>query len=119
MFAKYINYDAQTNWEGWTGFVHGSALGSTGMMFEQGLGVTLVQDEVFYPWGQRWSVPGTAYDERFAGMSWHDYSANLDPTRVAQTLTCNVCDAGCGVPMPLESEVESSHVLSAGGWRRH
>src|SRR5579859_776999 len=37
----------------------------------------------------------------------------MPTARVAQTLSCNVCDAGCGVATAFESEVESSHVVSA------
>ncbi|HEV2233149.1 MAG TPA: RHS repeat-associated core domain-containing protein [Terriglobia bacterium] len=59
-------------------FVHLNYLGSTSMVTDYS-GAT-VMDEVRYPWGQEWLHSGSRYDEHFAGMSWHDYSADLDPT---------------------------------------
>jgi hypothetical protein len=29
---------------------------------------TVAQDEIFYPWGERWDYAGTLYDERFASL---------------------------------------------------
>ena len=66
------------NWFSGTYFMHQNFMGSTSMVSNYG-GATAM-DEVRYPWGQEWLHSGSRYDEHFAGMSWHDYSANLDPT---------------------------------------
>lgn len=59
-------------------FVHLNYLGSTSMVTDYS-GAT-VMDEVRYPWGQESLHSGSRYDEHFAGMSWHDYAVDLDPT---------------------------------------
>jgi RHS repeat-associated protein len=59
-------------------FVHFNALGSTAMVTDAS-GATQM-DEVRYPWGEEWNHTGSRYDEHFAGMQWHDYSAGLNPT---------------------------------------
>jgi RHS repeat-associated protein len=53
-----------------TFFLHTNHLGSTGMMTDQAGAVQ--QDELYYPWGGRWAVTGTPWDERYAGMWQRD-----------------------------------------------
>jgi len=43
-------------------------------------GGTVVQDEIFYPWGERWAYGGAFYDERFASLGRRDAESTLDPT---------------------------------------
>lgn len=62
-----------------TYFIHGNHLGSTTMVYNH-TGGTVVQDEVFYPWGERWAYGGTLYDERFASLGRRDAESTLDPT---------------------------------------
>ncbi len=38
------------------------------------------EDYLYYPWGQEWTVAGTATEYHFAGCQWHDWAANLEPT---------------------------------------
>jgi RHS repeat-associated protein len=37
------------------------------------------EDYLYYPWGQEWTVAGTATEYHFAGFEWHDSPANLEP----------------------------------------
>ncbi len=69
-YAKY--QDAKTY------FMHGNPLGSTTLMTDQTGAV--VQDMLYYPWGQRWSLAGIAKDERFASLQKRDAESALDPT---------------------------------------
>ena len=62
-----------------TYFIHGNHLGSTTMVYNH-TGGTVVQDEIFYPWGERWAYGGTLYDERFASLGRRDAESTLDPT---------------------------------------
>jgi len=62
-----------------TYFIHGNLLGSTTMVYNH-TGGTVVQDEIFYPWGERWAYGGTLYDERFASLGRRDAESTLDPT---------------------------------------
>ena len=39
-----------------------------------------VQDETYYPWGQRWSNIGAVQDERFPSLGARDGETGLDPT---------------------------------------
>src|SRR5207245_5814225 len=50
-----------------TYFMHSNPLGNTGMLTYHTAGAPL-QDELYYPWGQRWTLVGTAWDERFAWL---------------------------------------------------
>src|SRR3989442_10495085 len=59
-------------------FLHGNTLGSTQTITDQA-GV-VVQDALYYPWGQRWAYVGTLWDERFASLGQRDSEATLDPT---------------------------------------
>src|SRR2546425_5263693 len=59
-------------------FLHGNTLGSTQTITDQA-GV-VVQDALYYPWGQRWTYVGTLWDERFASLGQRDSEATLDPT---------------------------------------
>jgi RHS repeat-associated protein len=43
-------------------------------------GGSVAQDEIFYPWGERWNYAGTLYDERFASMQQRDAETGNDPT---------------------------------------
>jgi RHS repeat-associated protein len=43
-------------------------------------GGSVAQDEIFYPWGERWNYAGTLCDERFAAMQLRDAESGLDPT---------------------------------------
>jgi RHS repeat-associated protein len=40
----------------------------------------LVEDRLFYPWGQDWQIVGTLYEERFAKLQHRDNETSLDPT---------------------------------------
>src|SRR5260370_29661416 len=40
----------------------------------------VVQDQVYYPWGQVWSNAGNQYDTRFASLGKRDDENPLDPT---------------------------------------
>jgi len=62
-----------------TYFIHGNHLGSTSMVFNH-TGGTVAQDEIFYPWGERWDYAGTLYDERFASLGRRDAETGNDPT---------------------------------------
>jgi len=62
-----------------TYFIHGNHLGSTTMVYNH-TGGTVVQDEIFYPWGERWAYGGALYDERFASLGRRDAESTLDPT---------------------------------------
>jgi len=62
-----------------TFFIHPNHLGSTTMVFNH-TGGSVAQDEIFYPWGERWNYAGTLYDERFASMQLRDAESGLDPT---------------------------------------
>src|SRR3989442_1712384 len=59
-------------------FLHGNTLGSTQTITDQAGAV--VQDALYYPWGQRWAHVGTLWDERFASLGQRDSEATLDPT---------------------------------------
>jgi len=65
--------------DGTTYFVHPNHLGSTTTVFNH-TGGSVAQDEIFYPWGERWNYAGTLYDERFAAMQLRDAESGLDPT---------------------------------------
>ena len=40
----------------------------------------VTEDYLYYPWGQEWTVAGTATEYHFAGFAWHDdTSADLEP----------------------------------------
>jgi RHS repeat-associated protein len=62
-----------------TFFIHPNHLGSTTTVFNH-TGGSVAQDEIFYPWGERWNYAGTLYDERFAAMQLRDAESGLDPT---------------------------------------
>lgn len=62
-----------------TYFIHGNHLGSTTMMFNH-TGGTVVQDEIFYPWGERWDYRGAFVDERFASLGRRDAETGNDRT---------------------------------------
>ncbi len=40
----------------------------------------IAQDQLFYPWGQTWTMAGTGQETRFAGLRHRDTEAGLDPT---------------------------------------
>src|SRR2546425_11117555 len=61
-----------------TFFLHGNTLGSTQTITDQAGAV--IQDALYYPWGQRWTYVGTLWDERFASLGQRDSEATLDPT---------------------------------------
>jgi RHS repeat-associated protein len=65
--------------DGTTYFVHPNHLGSTTTVFNH-TGGSVAQDEIFYPWGERWNYAGTLCDERFAAMQLRDAESGLDPT---------------------------------------
>ena len=62
-----------------TYFIHGNHLGSTTMVFNH-TGGSVGQDEIFYPWGERWDYRGAFVDERFASLDRRDAESTLDPT---------------------------------------
>ena len=61
-----------------TYFLHTNHLGSTGVVTDQ-TGAT-VQDQLYYPWGQSWSLAGTQKELRFASLQPRDPETGLDPT---------------------------------------
>jgi hypothetical protein len=63
---------------GATYFPHPNALGSTTAVTDYT--GALVEDKLFYPWGQDWQVVGTLYEERFAKLQHRDSETSLDPT---------------------------------------
>jgi hypothetical protein len=49
--APFAKYQGKVTY-----FIHGNHLGSTTMVYNH-TGGTVVQDEIFYPWGERWDGP--------------------------------------------------------------
>src|SRR3989442_456149 len=70
---NYVKYQASA-----TFFLHNNDLGSTDTVTDQ-MGGT-IQDALFYPWGQRWAVQGSMWNEQFAGMQQRDSETGLDTT---------------------------------------
>src|SRR5207248_704308 len=60
-------------------FLHATKLGSTSQATDYTGGV--VQDQLFYPWGQEWQMVGTVQEKRFASLGHRDTTeTGLDPT---------------------------------------
>src|SRR5438132_14012329 len=86
--------------------MHSNPLGSTGMLTDQTAGAPL-QDELYYPWGQRWALAGTAWDERFAGLEERDPQVGFDrsatreyPSNQGRWLSPDPEDAGANDSEP-------------------
>jgi RHS repeat-associated protein len=63
-----------------TYFLHLTKLGSTSQATDYSGAV--VQDQLYYPWGQAWQMVGTSQEKRFAQLGHRDTSeTSLDPTR--------------------------------------
>ncbi len=62
-----------------TYFTHANRLGSTGSVTDYS--ATVVQDQLFYPWGQDWLMVGSSQEKRFAKLQHRDSETSLDPTR--------------------------------------
>jgi RHS repeat-associated protein len=72
---NYVKY------QGSTLFMHANALGSTGLITSATN--SIVQDELFYPWGQQlavWEPWGGLYSEQFASLNERDPESGLDTT---------------------------------------
>ena len=70
--------------QGITVFLHKDMQTSTHMV--TGPSGSLIQDQVFYPWGQSWYTLGTWYQQEFAGMDFFDPStASTSPSRAPTT----------------------------------
>ena len=65
-----------------TVFMHANHLGSISQVTDHAGSV--VQDQLFYPWGQSWRRVGSTYDLHFAGFEQSDPSAGLNPTLFRQ-----------------------------------
>jgi len=61
-----------------TYFIHQDNLGSATTMTDYTGSVQT--DQLFYPWGQKWSQMGTDTETRFASLHRRDSETNLDPT---------------------------------------
>ena len=61
-----------------TYFPHVNSLGSTTAVTDYTGAV--VEDKLFYPWGQDWAMVGTLYEQRFAKLQHRDSETSLDPT---------------------------------------
>ncbi len=61
-----------------TNFTHANRLGSTSSVTDYS--GTVVQDQLFYPWGQDWLMVGTSQEKRFAKLQHRDSETSLDPT---------------------------------------
>ncbi len=59
-------------------FIHSNRVGSTGQVTNWA--GTVTQDQLYYPWGQEWSMVGTSQENRFAGLRHRDSETSLDPT---------------------------------------
>ncbi len=60
------------------GFTHADALGSTTPVSDYT--GALVEDKLFYSWGQDWMTAGTLYEERFVKLQHRDSETGFDPT---------------------------------------
>ena len=65
-----------------TVFLHKDALGSSRQATGPGGGV--LQDQLFYPWGQSWQSLGTWQEQGFAAFDYLHTSDNLYPTPISQ-----------------------------------
>ncbi len=63
---------------GATYFTHGNSLGSTAQATDYSGSVA--QDQLFYPWGQTWTMAGTTQETRFASLRHRDSETGADPT---------------------------------------
>ncbi len=63
---------------GVTYFTHGNSLGSTAQATDYTGAVS--QDQLFYPWGQSWTMAGTTQETRFASLRHRDSETGADPT---------------------------------------
>ena len=72
--------------DGVTYFLHGNSLGSTGLITDHT--ATVVQDELYYPWGHQWAVAGAVKYERFASLQQRDPETTSTPSRFACTARC-------------------------------
>lgn len=62
-----------------TYFMHDNRVGSTSQVTDYT--GTMVQDQLYYPWGQEWNIVGTAQEMRFARLNHRDQTeSDLDPT---------------------------------------
>jgi hypothetical protein len=75
-YGHYAIYQGNTTY-----FTHPSPLGSTTMVTDYDGNV--VQDKLFYPWGQDWQTMGSVYDERFAKLQRRDTKTVLIPRPTA------------------------------------
>jgi RHS repeat-associated protein len=60
-------------------FNHANGVGSTNTVTDNT--GTVVQDQLYYPWGQDWAMAGSLQEKRFASLQHRDTNTNLDPTR--------------------------------------
>ena len=67
---SYVHWNgreiARYSWGTWFNFAHPNALGSGSMSNDEA--GNLLQDILYYPWGQVWQDFGSAYDPHFAGI---------------------------------------------------
>ncbi len=59
-------------------FPHANWLGSTAQVGDYA--GAIAQDQLFYPWGQAWTMAGTTQETRFASLRHRDSETALDPT---------------------------------------
>jgi RHS repeat-associated protein len=60
-------------------FMHTNSLGSTSQVTDYT--GNMAQDQLYYPWGQEWSMVGTSVEKRFAKLRHRDETeTGLDPT---------------------------------------
>ncbi len=78
---SYVNFAGRhvaTYQSNATYFTHVNSLGSTTAVTDYTGAV--VEDKLFYPWGQDWAMAGTLYEERFAKLQRRDSETSLDRT---------------------------------------
>lgn len=104
-----------------TYFTHPNQVGSTSMVIDYT--GTVVQDRLFYPWGQDWELGGTLYDERFASLQ-HRPEADetvrmLLPTVVSgmQSDRCNPVIARCSRPAGWRSRFSERSKVQSSKWK--
>src|SRR3989442_15340385 len=83
-------------------FLHGNTLGSTQTITDQAGAV--VQDALYYPWGQRWAYVGTLWDERFASLAQRDSKETLAPPPFRRYTSGK---ARCLPPAPIGGEISN------------